>query len=314
MDKYSISVIVLTYRKFDNLENNLKSIMEQDFDNYEVILCDDGSPEFDEAKINDCGKGIENLTVIHSEKNLGTVKNYNKAVKAAQGTYIVPLSQDDVYCDRNALKDIFEFFERTGCDVFTACSVGRSSGRVLPGEYERTLLKSGDLRKIWIRCAYANFISGSCLYYRKEYLYRMGLFDEDLYLVEDFPMVMKTLRSGEPILLLEKTIISYGECGVTGDSSKPSELLLRDNVKIYEKYIVPYTGEMGSSFNRKIIGWRKNRWEHFDSVSKYRPKYFDVIAWHFFTKMKSVFDKSADVNVIRYDKMFSYEERHNKNS
>lgn len=54
MDKKTelVSVIVLTYRKFDLLEENLNSIYMQDYPNIEIIIGDDGSDNFDYDMIN----------------------------------------------------------------------------------------------------------------------------------------------------------------------------------------------------------------------------------------------------------------------
>ena len=47
MKTIKVSVVVLTYKKFDNLQNNINSVLKQDYTNYEVIIHDDGSDNFD---------------------------------------------------------------------------------------------------------------------------------------------------------------------------------------------------------------------------------------------------------------------------
>ena len=46
-----VSVIVLTYNKFDNIERNLKSIQCQDYVDLEIIIHDDCSDDFPKEKI-----------------------------------------------------------------------------------------------------------------------------------------------------------------------------------------------------------------------------------------------------------------------
>ena len=40
------TVVVLTYKQFDNLQRNLNSIFIQTYDNIEIIISDDGSQNF----------------------------------------------------------------------------------------------------------------------------------------------------------------------------------------------------------------------------------------------------------------------------
>ena len=72
-----VTVVVLTFRRFDNLENNINSILSQSYRNIEVIISDDGSENFDELKIKSLFSENKNMKfhIIHSKKNFGTVKN-----------------------------------------------------------------------------------------------------------------------------------------------------------------------------------------------------------------------------------------------
>lgn len=308
MSQYSISIIVLTYRKFDNLKRNMESIRTQTFDDYEVIISDDGSENFDLQLVRNCCNGINNVSIVHNEKNVGTVRNLNKAVDASRGKYIVPLSQDDAFFDENTLQDIFDFFETRKCDIFTAMSIGERSRTIKPLEYERVLLRESDVKKAWIRCAFANYISGACTYYRSDYLKSKGGFDDDMILLEDYPMVMSQFNNGYVIPIMEKPTIVYGEDGVAGASTQPSQLLVNDSVHTYEKYIISHANIMNSAFNKRIIRWRKHRWENYSSLRKYSLKYLDVLAWCFETRIRSRII-NVDCGKIRFESMMKQEEK-----
>lgn len=307
MNQHSISIIVLTYCKFDNLQKNIQSIKAQSFSDYEVIVCDDGSDNFDMLAVEGFCEGIKNITILHNEKNVGTVKNFNNALKASKGKYIVPLAQDDVFFDNNTLQSIYDFFESHNCDTFTAMSIGESSGTIRPLEYEIALLREKDLKKLWMRCALANYISGACMYYRREYLMNKGGFDESMVLLEDYPIIMSQLNEGYIMPIMERPTVIYGEKGVTGGSTTPSHLLLSDSVQTYKKYIIPNENIMHSALNKRIIRWRKHRWENYSSLRKYSIKYLDVLMWCLVTRIESSI-KNADCTKVRFESMIRREE------
>ncbi|MDO5774812.1 MAG: glycosyltransferase [Spirochaetales bacterium] len=82
------SLIILCYKNLEYIDRVLKSCFIQDYPDIEIILRDDGSPNFSYENINAifsyCPKRIS-YKIIHSEKNEGTVKNYNKAILASSG-------------------------------------------------------------------------------------------------------------------------------------------------------------------------------------------------------------------------------------
>ena len=89
-----VSVIVPIYKTEKYLESCIESILKQSFDNYEVILVDDGSP--DNCPII-CDKYVakyDNFKVIH-KKNGGLSSARNVGVDAAIGKYILFLDSDD---------------------------------------------------------------------------------------------------------------------------------------------------------------------------------------------------------------------------
>ena len=73
MRKIKISIVVLTYRNFTNIQNNIKSIAKQTYKDYEVIIQDDGSPELylgdvDPKLINDTRGKYAVVKLVHVRK------------------------------------------------------------------------------------------------------------------------------------------------------------------------------------------------------------------------------------------------------
>lgn len=305
MNRCEISIIILTYRKFDNLEFNLNSIRKQRFVDYEIIIHDDGSENFDYEYIKKFTTGFVNVKIIHNKKNIGTVRNYNLAIEAAVGKYIVPLSQDDSFYSEDTLKTIYDYFERTKSDVCTSLRIGEKSHQVFPNEFQRHLLKKGDNSMIWIGCAYSNIISGSTLFTRKEFIVKQGLFDEDFMLVEDYPFVMKVLQNGIKINLIDKITTVYGEDGVTAKNQIPSPIIVEDNKKVYEKYILLNNNMVKNKLSKKILCYRAIKWGYIRKKSKWFEN-IDIYMWKIKTKVISIIMK-VDLNQVRVNSLIELE-------
>lgn len=234
-----VSVIICCYKTFDNLENNVKSIACQTYRNIEVLLADDGSDNYSSDTVDSIFKKHLKCTytLLHNESNTGTVKNLTHAIACSRGEYIVPLSQDDCFKSSTAVRMIVSFFETHNSDFVTSKRKGRSTGKVLPAESDAFFF-SQDRHTLISRLFISNFISGSCLYYRKSAFEKVGGFDTDMVLVEDYPFVLKSLLNNRTIHFLDETTITYGETGVS--NGRISGQIKTDYYTVMDKYIIPH--------------------------------------------------------------------------
>lgn len=238
MKKPYVSIVILTYKQFDNIENNIHSISVQSYKNYEVLIQDDGSPNFEYSKIRElCNKYFEegNYKIFTNRRNLGTVKNYNAAIKNASGEIIIPLSQDDVFATENALQYIIDFFDKPNVNVCCSKREGSISKAIYPTDTESNFIKKLDARHLLICILYSNFISGASLIWRKDFLTQLGGYDEKYVLMEDYPVVLKLLQEGYRISFLDKVTVNYGEKGVS--SGKFNPIFIEDNVILFSNLL-----------------------------------------------------------------------------
>ena len=261
------SIVILTYKRFDTLQRAIDSVFMQNYPRIELIVQDDGSTNYDDAVVanmikqhnNNCN--IENIITHSNQKNQGTVKNFNCAVGLCSGDIIIPLASDDEFYSSDAVSSIMNVFAKSEVDVCTARRLCRQTGRILPTEEDAELLKKGDRENILSRLFYANFISGSCTSYRREYLRYMGGFDEDYCLLEDYPIVIKTALEKREIAFLEKTTIIYDEGGVSSAGVKAANvnpLYINDIKMCYEKEILPNLNKINNKKLRRFIAFTYN--------------------------------------------------------
>lgn len=119
-----LSIIVPIYNVEQYLRKCVDSLLNQDIDNYEVILVDDGSPDACPAICDDYVRRLENgdrilenvqIRVIHRE-NGGLSAARNSGIKVAKGEYIMFVDSDD-YIEPNVLGGLLAQIEREELDV-----------------------------------------------------------------------------------------------------------------------------------------------------------------------------------------------------
>ncbi|MET0634851.1 MAG: glycosyltransferase [Chitinophagaceae bacterium] len=94
MDNPSISVILPAYNCERFIERSVKSVLEQSFTDFELIIIDDGSTDNTAAVI---GKFNDpRIRFLQNEKNSGLVFTLNRGIDASTGKYIARMDGDDI--------------------------------------------------------------------------------------------------------------------------------------------------------------------------------------------------------------------------
>ena len=109
------SVIVPIYNIEKYLPRCIDSVLAQSFDDFELILVDDGSPDncpkiCDEYAVKDA-----RIKVIHKE-NGGLVSARQVGIKKAVGDYVFHLDGDDAVCN-DALESAYKIINETNADI-----------------------------------------------------------------------------------------------------------------------------------------------------------------------------------------------------
>lgn len=135
-----ISVIIPVYNVAKYLPECLDSVLEQTFNEIEVIAVDDGSTD-DSGKILEEYAAKDNrLKVIH-QKNAGVSAARNAGLDIATGDYICFVDGDD-YLDRNAFTELSaEIAHTPETDIFVFGFKNVLKGKVLPCNSYHTKLK-----------------------------------------------------------------------------------------------------------------------------------------------------------------------------
>lgn len=117
-----ISVVVPVYKVQPYIRSCVDSLLAQTFDNIEIILIDDGSPDDCGAICDEYSLADGRVRVIHKE-NGGLSRARNTGVEAARGEYVCFVDSDD-YVSPDYCKTLFDMLDGTEYD-FSFCGVCR---------------------------------------------------------------------------------------------------------------------------------------------------------------------------------------------
>lgn len=105
-----ISVIIPVYNVEKYLSECVNSVLVQDFQDYEMILVDDGSTDNSGKICDEYASKYSQIKVIHKE-NGGLSDARNFGIKEAQGDYLMFLDSDDFWQGSNRLSEISSIIE-----------------------------------------------------------------------------------------------------------------------------------------------------------------------------------------------------------
>jgi glycosyltransferase involved in cell wall biosynthesis len=92
-----VSFVIPCYRLAKFLTECVESVLAQSYANLEILILDDHSPD-DTPKVSEvlisANPGAE-ISYVRNTKNLGNIRNYNKGIAMARGSYVWILSPDD---------------------------------------------------------------------------------------------------------------------------------------------------------------------------------------------------------------------------
>lgn len=124
------SVVIPTYNSGKTLFNALRSIIQQNFNDFEILIID-GLSKDDTLEV---AKSFNDKRIImHTETDRGIYDAMNKGIKLARGEWIYFLGCDDILYDFTILSQISNEIQKSKCDiiygdVLSTCFNGRYDG------------------------------------------------------------------------------------------------------------------------------------------------------------------------------------------
>ncbi|WP_269540975.1 glycosyltransferase family 2 protein [Cerasicoccus fimbriatus] len=92
----TVSVLVTIYNRAHFIEETVRSILQSDYEDYEIILLDDRSKDDSYAVAKKLAESDPRIRAYQNEENLGDYPNRNAVAAKARGKYLKYVDADDV--------------------------------------------------------------------------------------------------------------------------------------------------------------------------------------------------------------------------
>ena len=99
-----VSVIIPTFNRQKYLKNAINSVLNQTYENIELIIIDDNSSDNTQSYVEDINDN--RLIYIKNSKNLKAPKSRNIGIEKSRGDYIAFLDDDDTWYKTKLEKQI----------------------------------------------------------------------------------------------------------------------------------------------------------------------------------------------------------------
>lgn len=107
MDNIKVSVIVPVFNNSQYIGTAIDSIINQDFDSYEIIIIDDGSTDDSLDIVNEKLRSTDVPNKVIHQENKGVSSARNKGIEVSDGDYLVFVDADD-YIAPNHLSSLYD--------------------------------------------------------------------------------------------------------------------------------------------------------------------------------------------------------------
>ena len=190
-----VSIVITTYNRRSFLKEAVLSVINQDYQDKEILVIDDGSTDrsFEEVR------GLP-LRYVWKE-NRGISSARNMGINISRGEFIAFLDVDDLWKKGKLTRQLEAMIENQ-FDISYTDEIWIRNGEHL-NQKDRHKKYSGD---IFERCLPLCIISPSSVVIKRKILDEVGLFDETLPVCEDYDIWLR-ITSRYPVLFIDKPLI-----------------------------------------------------------------------------------------------------------
>lgn len=176
-----VSIIVPIYNVEKYIEKCVKSLIEQDYKNIEILLINDGSTDNSKYIIEELGKKDRRITVINKE-NKGVSSARNDGLKIAQGEYVMFVDGDD-WVDRDYVSYYLSIVSNTKCIIGMGMNhYDQNNKKGNEKYYSLSAKKTIELIylekifvAVWNKIYSTNFLKEHEIYFRDDIWYGEGM-------------------------------------------------------------------------------------------------------------------------------------------
>ena len=179
------TVIIPVYNKEKFIENTIKSVLQQSFSDFELILVNDGSTDNSILKIENFS---DSRITFYTKENGGASSARNFGLEKAKAKFITFLDADD-YWYPDFLQEMASSIEEfPNHKIFSAAIEVESDKVVFPSQYSIKKSSEREIVDYFVASMKTTIICTSCAVFEKSVFEKVGHFDTEIKSGQDTDM------------------------------------------------------------------------------------------------------------------------------
>lgn len=302
--KPKVFIIILNWNGIGDTYECVNSLLNIDYDNYEILIVDNNSREKEINELKILSMNNPKVKLILNKQNLGFAGGNNIGIDYAIkcGAEYIMLLNNDTIVEKDFINPLLKVFEQ--CDNVGIVapkinyyeekniiwSAGGKISRIRGSGYAVTNIHEN---KIKFTEKAVTFVSGCCMLIRREMFYKVGLLDENYFVyLEDADFCSRVINAGYKIIVSSQSKIYHKVSKSTRNKLNllPLYYVTRNRLyfikKNYPNYLIPSFLYISISMLLKSIIWIMS-----GNYNRLKPVYIAVK--HFFKNQMGKIDYSS---------------------
>jgi glycosyltransferase involved in cell wall biosynthesis len=243
-DQPLVSIIIPNYNHAQYVGAAIRSVLAQEYRNFEIIVVDDGSTDNSRDVITQFGDQVNYIY----QKNAGLSAARNTGIKASQGLLIAVLDADDMYESDFLSTLVPALQENSDADgVYCGYQFVDHQNNLLPQIEARPIGHD----KLYDALLDGNFFVPESIFLRRTVYDHVGLFDETLRACEDWDVWLRVTKKYKiihsPNILTRHRILP-------GSMSTDPQRMLTYRLAVLKKHVGDEPVENGSATVHRAYG------------------------------------------------------------
>ena len=270
-----ISVVIPVYNGTKYIQIAIDSVLEQTYSNYEIIVVDDGSTDDTRQKLQ---LYQDRVRYVYQE-NRGSAAARNVGISISKGELIAFLDADDFWATPEKLAKQVAYFNNNpslGC-INTGWKIVDGAGKHIKTVQPWYKAPKLDL-ETWLK---KKCVRTSAMVFRREWLERVGGFDEQLRQSQDVDLILRLSLAGCQTVWLKEATVCYRQHkeNTTKNSLKQAKCVQVVLDKFFARDDLPESISIQESQIRYHtlvwVAWYQYRAGNLDEMAKFLQKSLD---------------------------------------
>lgn len=226
----------MVYNSVDTIENAIESVINQTYQNFQLIIIDGNSKD---GTLDIINKYDEYLDYWESKNDKGIYDAMNKGLDHVKGQFVYFLGADDILFNNQVLETVSKFLKEHQTTIYYGNVLFKSSNKIYDGKFNALKLVTRN-------------ISHQCIFYPYTLLkeYR---FNTKYKVFADYNLNL-LLYSKFKFIYINKLIAVFNEQGMSGSRTKDIEFEKNRNKIIKNNYsFLVYYYRISRSFIKKYF-------------------------------------------------------------